>query len=219
MDLIKKKFMPKSDHAICKGHCIKDNEDKSKEIDILVWDTHFSSRLYGADSDYNNVLPISIRAMIEVKSNIKDFKEGFIGILNEGSFVNKEIRKENSLKRSSMGERDKYPRIFAGVFVYEGYAKNDEDALKGLFKNNEIEEQLLRANFHNLPVILCVLGKNILAIYENFKVNFYELTNESIDIFLKMLRAWLEDDSNRILKKKPMFPTLYLKNPVEHRYG
>jgi len=227
MDLIKKRFMPNANRAICKGHCLKNNEEKSKEIDILIWDTKFSSRFDYVDADYNQVTPESVRAAIEVKSSKDDFTEGFLHILKEGTYINEKIKEENLMKRSTIGEQDSYPPIFAGVFVYEGCAKSTNEQLQELFKSQEIKDFLLSGKWPYLPVIFCVIGKNILAKFHRFGVDFFELQNKSIEIFLEILRAWLEEDKfhnldrieniKGLLTRKPIL-SFILVNPIDEAY-
>jgi len=223
-DLIKKNYMPSANRAICKGHCVNLHREKSKEIDILIWDTHFNPRYNDVDSEYNNVTPESVRAIIEVKTDKKDFTKGLMHVLKVGSFINKNIQTKNFASSSNDGEDDKLPPIFAGVFIYKGYKEYNEEYLKSLFENDKFKQFWSSLDLHNAPIIVyCVIGKNILAKLTKLTVLIYEFPNESIDIFLNLLGFWLEETESYnlgsdygvrdILTTKPIFK-IALANPL-----
>lgn len=223
-----KKIIPKK-YSIGTGFVVFKNGDKiesSTQIDILVWDSQNHSQLLGDDiADFYIVKPESVRAIIEVKTTLRkvDCIEAFLK-LNKIAF---NINKHNYEigRATSIGESDKYPPVFSGLFFYNGYERETKGHLKtnitNILKDQQIIEDINnRYVLHFSPAInFLTFGENIFLRYNYYKYEIHKMPKLAYASQIKSLTAWLEEDeyyklsssgwNENIIKSKPFFNIEY----------
>ena len=113
------------------------NHDASNQIDIIIYDTKFP--VLFKEGDFVIVTPDSVKAIIEVKANLK----------NQG--IKKVIDKSNKIGRFIFeGRTNRNTPIFNGIFSYTGYNRiTQTSTLKLPVENswNELEDVRNREKF------------------------------------------------------------------------
>ncbi len=106
------RFLP-SKYVIATGFVVKQTDargehDSSQQIDILIYDTSFP--VLFKESDFVIVTPDSVRAVIEVKTNIEN--QGLSAVTKKANKIGQFIFN---------GKSDKTIPLFNGIFSYEGF--------------------------------------------------------------------------------------------------
>lgn len=125
------RFLPEK-YKIVTGFVVRPTNTRgthkaSKQIDLIIYDTRFP--VLFKENDFAIVTPDSVRAIIEVKANIKN--QGIEGV----------VRKANELGQFiHEGKQDQNIQFFNGVFSYAGYERLNIDrpeALTNALVNSE----------------------------------------------------------------------------------
>lgn len=193
-----KRFLPKK--FTCGSGHIAYKEEKSKQIDVLIWDSNnFAPIIADERTGYYVVHPESVRAIIEVKKNLSigEFLKASKDMLNESLKIDKYIAVLNRERLTSIDTPDRYPPSLTAIFFYEGYKEYDEETFIDLFEKDFVEN-LFKLQYHYSSVIYFILGENILVKYHNNLCEAFLLPKRSMPVFLRILEAWLVED--RIFK-------------------
>jgi hypothetical protein len=208
------RFLPEK-YQIATGFIVKSTHERgrhqaSTQVDIIIYDKQFP--VLFKENDFVIVVPDSVRAIIEVKANLK----------NQG--IEKVVRKSNELGQFIFaGKQIKDKQLFNGVFSYAGFERlrmdntNDlvneiqnsdntiiDNPLKNMFKVNHI---CLNNNW---------FYKYWYQEYHNDGGYIYELNELSFAFFISNLMAYLQDlpmqddtnlwfPSDKSLKAKRLF--------------
>ena len=192
------KFLPKN-YSISSGFIINPDRKITKQIDIIVYDD--SSPILFKEGDFAIVLAHTVKGIIEVKTNIKNWSElrKFIKTANENGKIIETIL-------------TKHKFLFNGIFSYEtGF--NLDDSLK----------QKLKKSIFNLGtpttrrVNNITLGKDFFLHYHHEsdqRFGIYNLNNLSFAYFISNLLTFV--DSNKIsYEHHPLYFPLDTKGNYE----
>jgi len=189
------KFLPKK-YSMGTGFVINKDKEITKQIDIIIYDN--SSPVLFSEGDFVIVLASTVKAIIEVKSSIRNTTE----LIN---YI--KICEENAEKIEAIALHD---RMFNGIFCYECELSLEilENSLKDFF------------NFSKCSIFRKVsnisLGnKTFLHVWwdhKPFSLKGYELSDLSFAYFIANLLISLNEYSP---ESKYLFSPLESKNPFE----
>lgn len=169
-----KRFIPKS-LIIGTGFIVKSSNKEyecSKQIDIIIFDS--SHPILFNEGDFYIVTPNSVKAIIEVKTNIEnqDLTKTIKNINEVGQFLS-----TNGSQRS----------IFNGIFSFEGY--NNSRSLE-----EQIKQKIKDGDYHKYHVNHISLNKDIFIKYWPSKIfSVYKIKNLSFSFFISNLMYHIVD--------------------------
>ena len=189
------RFLPKK-YSIGTGFVINERKEITKQIDIIIYDN--SSPILFSEGDFVIVLASTVKAIIEVKSNVGDTTKLIEYI---------KTCEENAKKIEAVALHD---RLFNGIFSYECNLSNEvlESSLKDYF---ELTECSIFRKVSNIS-----LGNNkfihLWWDHKPFSLKGYELPELSFAYFIANLLISLNEYSP---ESKSLFSPLESKNPYE----
>lgn len=191
LKLIIKRFLPEK-YKIATGFVVKEthergNHNASSQIDLIIYDNQYP--VLFKDNDFVIVTPDSVRAIIEVKANIKN------------QDVKRVVEKSNDVgKFIYNGKTDKNSFFFNGVFSYAGYERIQDYQI--------IENKITFANlncsseqyFNKFKVNhICFNSDLLFKFWEQKTPNeshyLYKLKDLSFSFFISNLMDYLGGDS------------------------
>lgn len=198
-----RRFLPDK-YNIVSGFVVKQTDfrgahEASKQIDIIVYDNDYP--VLFRDGDFAIVTADSVRAIIEVKANLR----------NQG--VEKVVSKSNEIGQFIFNaKRDKSKNLFNGIFSYAGHERLDirkhkavSSALKKSY--NSISDDIYNDKF---KVNYISFNKDKFYKYwdRDHRMNgghLYHITDLSFSFFISNLMAYLRSKSV-YLNNKLWFP-------------
>jgi len=160
-----RKFLP-SNLKIGTGFIVKNENEEykcSSQIDILIFDSSYS--ILFSEGDFFIVSPNSVKAIIEVKTNIENQS------LNEAvEKINKNISFINNHS------------VFAGIFSFEGYPENN-------VTEENLKQKLISIHKSNKRLNHICLNKDIFIKFWPIlsKYSVYRINNLSFSYFISNL--------------------------------
>ena len=150
------------------GFIVKGDREKykcSNQVDILIFDSSYP--ILFSEGDFHILTPNSVKAVIEVKSNIEKQK------------ITEIIKKMNSV-----GEFIGKNRIFNGIFSFGGYKSLNEGTMQ-----RKIEDKIKHGFERVKPMFVnhISLNPNIFMKRWNSKFSVYKLENLSFSYFISNL--------------------------------
>jgi hypothetical protein len=189
------KFLPKK-YSMGTGFVINKDKEITKQIDIIIYDN--SSPVLFSEGDFVIVLASTVKAIIEVKSSIRDTTE-----LRE--YI--KVCEENAKKIEAIAL---YDRMFNGVFCYECELSSEtlEHSLKDFFNFSEcsIFRKVSNISLGNKKFLHVWLD------HKPFSLKGYELPELSFAYFIANLLISLNEHSP---EGRDLFSPLESKNPFE----
>jgi len=162
-----KRFLPKK-YLVGTGFIVKGDWEKykcSNQVDILIFDSSYP--ILFSEGDFYIVTPNSVKAVIEVKSNI------------ENQDLSKIIKKMNSV-----GEFIGKNKIFNGIFSFEGYDTPNNNVMR-----RKVEDKIKHGFERVKPMFVnhISLNQNIFMKRWNSKFSVYRLKDLSFSYFISNL--------------------------------
>jgi len=186
------RFLP-GRYAIASGFVTKQSFDNnfghesSRQIDLIVYDTNYP--VLFRESDFVIVTPDSVRAIIEVKANLR----------NQG--LEKVLRKSNLAGKFIFdGREDNEAPIFNGIFSFAGYSRRNVGNQLETNISNVIAEFANEADFNNFKVNHISFNKDL---FYKFWLNgnegssncIYKIEDLSFSYFISNLMDFLSGKS------------------------
>lgn len=191
------KFLPKK-YCMGTGFVINHKKEISTQIDIIIYDNTFP--VLFSERDFVVVLADSVKAIIEVKSSIRNTTE-LIKAIKKSEENGKKIRINFPLNE----------KIFNGIFSYESNLsfQTIEKSLKPFF-------DLTDCDIFGKVSNISLGNKTFLHVWwsqKPYSLKGYELNDLSFAYFISNLLTSL--DPNRILANESLFFPFKSKTPYE----
>lgn len=185
------RFLPEK-YQIATGFVVKSTQERgmhlaSTQIDILIYDKQFP--VLFKENDFVIVVPDSVRAIIEVKANLK----------NQG--VEKVVRKSNELGQFIFdGKQLKTKQLFNGIFSYAGFERLKIDNTERLTAEIQKSGSTIAGDqFKNMFTVNHICFNNNWFYkfwyqdYHNDGGYVYDLKELAFAFFISNLMAYLQD--------------------------
>ncbi|MBN8586502.1 MAG: hypothetical protein J0M37_15540 [Ignavibacteria bacterium] len=208
-----KRFLPEK-YSIVSGFVVRQTDERGKhepspQIDIIVYDNSYPTMF--KEGDFAIVTPDSVKAIIEVKANLKNQKNRkIIHRMNKiGKFVYdakmKALEKKYLINTVTTQEKID-SKLFNGIFSYTGYEKTtDYEVLKNYILSESINLQdnenyeyycVNHISFNKNKFYKFVHPMSLDRINQNTRNGYiFELKNLSFSYFISNLLDYLSDST------------------------